>query len=1051
MQINPKTLTVGPPIWVGSEPGKLAVTASNTLTVTNTNDSGPGSLRQAILDANANSGPDTITFSIGTGAQTITLATLLPNITDTVTIDGTTQPGFGGAPIIELNGDSVIGDGLTVDASNSVLRGLVLNHFHGNAIKFTGGGNIVEDSYLGTGLNGIDRAGNYSDGVFILSSNNRVGGTTSQARNIISGNFQNGIHLAQNASGNLIQGNYIGVDITGNTALPNNGAGVAFFNNASNNTIGGTSVAARNIIGGNMSDGIIINDPSAQNVIQGNFIGTNVDGTQPVPNQVRGVAVYGSTNIIGGPTDKPGTPPGNLIAGNARVFTIGSGTLIQGNLIGTNAAGTARLGNGGGWGIEAWGSGTIIGGTIEGARNVVAGCQFGIEIANSGQATIQGNFIGTDITGTTAIGNIYGIDVITANNVIGGKVPAARNLVSGNSTGVKLESGPLTIQGNFIGVNAVGLSALPNTANGILITGAGGGSTIGGSDAGAGNLVAYNGANGIALVPVSTFFPLTRYSIRHNSIFSNAGLGIALSPNGVTPNDSCDADTGPNNLQNYPVLTSASATSTSTTIQGTLNSASSTSFTVELFSNTVCDTSGNGEGQTFLGSTTVTTGADCNATFNVILPFAVGGQFVTATATDPSGNTSEFSACVQATGLQGPTVQFDSGNYSVAEGLTAAVITVTRSGNTSNSVTVDYATSDYTAHQRSDYSLASGTLTFAPSETSKSFAVLISKDSYVEGNETVNLALSNPTGGATVGSANAATLTIIDDTSVPPNSQPIDDGRTFVGQHYHDFLSREPDQAGWDYWTGQITQCGSDQTCVRNKRIDVSNAFFYELEYQQTGAYVHRLYRAAYGNDQPFPNPAPDPMYPGEDKKLVSYQHFVQDRAQVVGGSNLAQSQLDLASAFVLRPEFLTKYAASLDGPGFVDAILATIKNDIGPDLTSQRQALIDLFTQAGGGNGGRGAVLYRLADDNSQTNPINNRAFIDAEYNRAFVATQYFGYLRRDPDMAGFLFWLGQVSSAPLRDVPKQHAMVCSFITSAEYQLRFSSVVTHSNSECPR
>ena len=153
-----------------------------------------------------------------------------------------------------------------------------------------------------------------------------------------------------------------------------------------------------------------------------------------------------------------------------------------------------------------------------------------------------------------------------------------------------------------------------------------------------------------------------------------------------------------------------------------------------------------------------------------------------------------------------------------------------------------------------------------------------------------------------------------------------------------------------------------------------------------------------------------------------------------------------LANAFVLRPDFLTKYSASLDGPGFVDAVLATIKNDIGVDLISQRTALINLLN-----SGGRGAVLYRLADDNVQTNPIDNRAFIDAEYNRAFVFTQYAGYLRRDPDMAGFLFWLGQVSSAPLRDVPKQHAMVCSFITSAEYQLRFSSVVTHSNAECPQ
>ena len=148
---------------------------------------------------------------------------------------------------------------------------------------------------------------------------------------------------------------------------------------------------------------------------------------------------------------------------------------------------------------------------------------------------------------------------------------------------------------------------------------------------------------------------------------------------------------------------------------------------------------------------------------------------------------------------------------------------------------------------------------------------------------------------------------------------------------------------------------------------------------------------------------------------------------------------------FVARPEFLAKYPGSLTLTQFVDALLANIMADSGGDLTSQRNTLIAL-----GNSEGRGAVIYRLADDNQQTNPINNRPFIDGEYNRAFVATEYFGYLRRDADIGGFLFWLGQVNSAPLRDTTKQHAMVCAFITAAEYQQRFSSVVTHANSECP-
>jgi len=307
--------------------------------------------------------------------------------------------------------------------------------------------------------------------------------------------------------------------------------------------------------------------------------------------------------------------------------------------------------------------------------------------------------------------------------------------------------------------------------------------------------------------------------------------------------------------------------------------------------------------------------------------------------------------------------------------------------------------------------------------------------------------LSNPT-GCTLGSPGTSVLTIIDNDSSPPTTNPLDnsDAVFFVRQHYLDFLNREPDSSGLIYWTGQITQCGSDQTCLRNKRIDVSNAFFFELEYQQTGAYTFRLYRAAFGNNQPFPNP--DPSNLTEAQKYPNYAHFAPDRARVVGGADLASGQQALGNALVQRPEFLARYPATLDGPGFVDAVLATILNGSGADLTSQRSALISVFNC-----GGRGAVMYRLANDDlaGGNGGINNRAFVDAEYNRAFVATQYFGYLRRDADIGGLLFWIGKVNGCPLRNVGIQHAMVCSFVTSTEYQQRFSSVVTHTNSECPQ
>ena len=397
------------------------------------------------------------------------------------------------------------------------------------------------------------------------------------------------------------------------------------------------------------------------------------------------------------------------------------------------------------------------------------------------------------------------------------------------------------------------------------------------------------------------------------------------------------------------------------------------------------------------------------------------------------------------------TIQFGASLFSVGEGAGSVTVTVTRSGDTSGAATVDFATSDGAATQSKDYEVASGTLSFAAGETSKMFSVMIVDDVFVEGNESFNFTLKNAT-GATLGSPNSATVAIIDNDSVLPSTNPLDntDQRFFVRQQYFDFLSRVPDQGGFDFWVGRITQCGSDTTCIRNRRIDVSNAFFYELEYQQTGAYVYRMYRAAYGNSQPFPNP--DTSNPAEANKLPSYYVFASDRASVVGGASLTQSQIDFATAFVQRNEFLTKYPSSLDGSSFIDSVLATVKSDLGVDLTGQKSALLNLFNQARGGNAGRGMVMYRLANDDAQggNDGIDNRALIDSEYNRAFVATQYFGYLRRDSDIGGFLFWLGQVNGAALRDVARQHAMVCSFITSAEYQLRFSSVVTHTNAECP-
>jgi photosystem II stability/assembly factor-like uncharacterized protein len=248
----------------------------------------------------------------------------------------------------------------------------------------------------------------------------------------------------------------------------------------------------------------------------------------------------------------------------------------------------------------------------------------------------------------------------------------------------------------------------------------------------------------------------------------------------------------------------------------------------------------------------------------------------------------------------------------------------------------------------------------------------------------------------------------------------IDDSPYFVTQQYQDFLNRPPDADGLGYWTNEITMCGSNAQCIHDRRVAVSDAFFFEAEYQQTGGYIYRLYKAGLG-------------------QRPSFAQFSSDRGLVVAGPNLDQTKTSYAQTFVQRSAFLSLYPRTQNADQFLDALFGSILLNSGVDLSSQKGALKPLYD---GTDNGRAAILRQIADGS---------AFTDAEYNRSFVLMEYFGYLRRDPDQGGFDFWLGQVNKFPLRNVDIQHAMACSFITSAEYQTRFSSVVTHTNRECPQ
>jgi hypothetical protein len=358
-------------------------------------------------------------------------------------------------------------------------------------------------------------------------------------------------------------------------------------------------------------------------------------------------------------------------------------------------------------------------------------------------------------------------------------------------------------------------------------------------------------------------------------------------------------------------------------------------------------------------------------------------------------------------------IQFSAPAFTVGEGDGSATITVTRTGETNSAVSVSYFTSDAgVATQKSDYTMAAGTLNFAPGETTKTFQVLITDNLYVQGVHSLFLQLANPTNGAFLGSQYFVTLSILDNDTAQPSTNPLDDAQFFVRQHYYDFLNRLPDNGGLAYWTSQFAECNSDADCLRSKRTGVSAAFFVEQEFQETGYVVYRLNRAALG-------------------LIPNYAHFMVDRSSLVGGPQLQQSTLDFTNRFVEGGAFKQFYPDTLTPEQFVNQLFDTA--GLKP-FTAERAQEIQDMTLSGKT---RARVLLDV---------IELPAFKEREYNAAFVLMQYYGYLRRDPEPGGYAFWLNVLNN---QEPGNYRGMVCSFITSAEYQQRFSAVTTHSNSEC--
>jgi len=357
-------------------------------------------------------------------------------------------------------------------------------------------------------------------------------------------------------------------------------------------------------------------------------------------------------------------------------------------------------------------------------------------------------------------------------------------------------------------------------------------------------------------------------------------------------------------------------------------------------------------------------------------------------------------------------------------------ITVDRIGDTSGAASVDYFTSDVTASERRDYITALGKLQFAPNETSKSFAVLINEDSYVEAAETFTINLTNPIG---VSLGAPITTVKIDDDAAEPSNNVIDNPRTYVCQNYHDFLNRQPDASGWDFWTNELASCGANDHCREVKRINVSAAFYLSIEFQQTGYLVERLYRTAYGEfigDSRFPNPRQLSV------PVVRFAEFLSDTQQiglgvVVGQPNweqkLENNKQAFTAEFVGRPRFLTAYPLSLSAAQFVDALNTNAGN---PLSTAERNQFInELSTNVKS----RAQVLRAVAEHDK---------LVNSERNRAFVLMQFFGYVRRNPndpqdtDYTGYDFWLSKLDEFKGNFINAE--MVKAFISSSEYRARF-------------
>ena len=1050
-----------------------------TFVVTNTNSNGVGSLAQAILDANANPGPDVITFNIpGSGVQTISPTNQLPPLTDPVTIDGYTQPGANpnslavgsnAVLLIELNGalaNSAFG--LKLSSGNCTIRGLIINRFNFQGIYIESkGDNVIAGNFIGTNASGtadFPRPNNGS-GIYVRTPNNTIGGLTPADRNVLSGNGNanggSGIYMSTaSATGNKVIGNYIGTNASGMLPIGNANNGIV-LSDASSNVIGGITAAERNVISGNSSYGISIGGNASNNQITGNFIGSRADGTGSFFGNGTGISFSesASNNTIGGTA---------LGAGNLIAFNTGMGVFVDKKAINNAVLGNAIYSNPNQLGIDLY-SGMLgvtpndVGDADTGANNLQNFPVITSVISTGGTTTIQGTLESTsnsqfrielfsnnacDLTGFGQGQSYLGFTNITTDasghgsftlnvpsaNVVGGFFSATATDSNGSTSefsacasGVVSSPGTLQFSTNFI-------SQLENSGSFTINVTRTNGNT--------GTVtVQYATANGTATSPSD--YMSTSGTLTFNDGETSKPITVPIVD-----------DSTPEGIENFKIsITNPSGGA----ILGSIASATLSMQDNEEPSLSISDVSqaeGNSGTTAFTFTVTLSNSITNNVNFNyatsdgsatagsdyqttsglLVIPAGQTSKTITVNVTGDTtkepdetffvdlsqGNHATIAKAqgigtiINDDGAQAATVQFGQPSYSVQEGLGALTITVTRNGDTSSAASVDYATNDGAATQKGDLEYMAGTLTFTAGETSKTLTLLINEDAHIEGDEIFQVALSNPA-GASLGQTSCASVTIADD--MPESAiSPVDDSELFVYTHYHDFLNREPDPAGLQFWTSEIEKCGPDVQCRESKRINVSAAFFLSIEFQQTGFLLHLMQKESFAS-------------------MPKYNSFMRDLQELGRGvivnapgweQKLKDNQQQFAERWVQRPEFKTTYD-NLSNADYVNALYANA--GIVPPQ-AEKDALV---TKLDAASETRAGILLEVA---------SNPTFRQQEHSPAFVLMQYFGYLRRDADAApdsdlsGYSFWLSKLDT--FGGDYQQAEMVKAFISSIEYRQRF-------------